>query len=562
MERGISDKANGQSLVNEPILMPDFPFLYEDWLSHPQGLGRIPPDCHGEEVAVIGAGMAGLVAAYELMKLGLKPIVYEAAAIGGRLRSYTFPETDGVVAELGAMRFPASSAGFFHYVKKLGLKVQPFPNPFSAAGGSTVVNLEGKTYYAENTTELPSEFREIADAWADALEDDARFIELQQAMRSRDVLQLKTVWNDLVSRWDDRSFYDFIARSKSFAKLSFSHREMFGQVGFGMGGWDSDFPNTMLAILRVVVTKCDENQYLIHGGAEQVPQGIWRHSPDRCAHWKAGTSLRSLNNGVPRTAVKRIARTANRLIMIVDNAGCAQNYKAVVVTCQSHLLTSGIHCDESLFSEKTWAALNRTHYMQSSKTFIMVDRPFWKDRDPKTGQYPMSVTLTDQMTKSTYLFDNGHNKPGVICLSYSWMGDALKMLPHSAERRAQLAFDVLDRIYPNINIERHVVGEPITVSWEAEPHFLGAFKGALPGHYRYDRRMFSHFMQRGMPDPQRGIYLAGDDVSWTPGWANGAVETALNAVWGVMIQLGGQTFSENPGPGDMFEAIQPVELAD
>ena len=31
-------------------------------------------------------------------------------------------------------------------------------------------------------------------------------------------------------------------------------------------------------------------------------------------------------------------------------------------------------------------ALDRTRYMQSSKTFVMVDRPFWKDKDPATGR--------------------------------------------------------------------------------------------------------------------------------------------------------------------------------
>ena len=59
--------------------------------------------------------------------------------------------------------------------------------------------------------------------------------------------------------------------------------------------------------------------------------------------------------------------------------------------------------------------------MQSSKTFVMVDRPFWKDKDPRTGRDVMSMTLTDRLTRGTYLFDNGAGQPGVICLTYSWM---------------------------------------------------------------------------------------------------------------------------------------------
>ena len=80
-------------------------------------------------------------------------------------------------------------------------------------------------------------------------------------------------------------------------------------------------------------------------------------------------------------------------------------------------------------------ALDRTRYMQSSKTFVMVDRPFWKERDPATGRYRMSMTLTDRLTRGTYLFDHGADQPGVICLSYSWMDDALKWLPLPVDQR-------------------------------------------------------------------------------------------------------------------------------
>ncbi|MGD9865582.1 MAG: amine oxidase, partial [Pseudodonghicola sp.] len=53
---------------------PDFPFAYDDWITHPEGLGTLPRDMRGERVAVIGAGASGVIAAFELMKLGLRPI--------------------------------------------------------------------------------------------------------------------------------------------------------------------------------------------------------------------------------------------------------------------------------------------------------------------------------------------------------------------------------------------------------------------------------------------------------------------------------------------------------
>jgi monoamine oxidase len=541
---------------------PDFPFGFDQWLEHPAGLGSIPQARHGDEVAIVGAGIAGLVAAYELMKLGLKPVVYEASKMGGRLRSQTFNGTDDIVAELGGMRFPVSSTAFYHYVDKLGLQTKPFPNPLTSASGSTVVDLEGETHYAERLGDLPKLFQEVADAWADALEAGSRFGDIQQAIRQRDSKRLKELWNLLVPLWDDRTFYDFVATSKAFASLSFQHREVFGQVGFGTGGWDSDFPNSMLEIFRVVMTNCDDHQHLIVGGAEQVPLGIWRHVPAQCTHWPAGTSLASLHHGAPRSGVQRIARATNGQLAVTDSWGDTRHYAAVLTTCQSWLLTTQIDCEESLFSQKLWMALDRTRYMQASKTFVMVDRPFWKDKDPVTGRDVMSMTLTDRLTRGTYLFDNGDDRPGVICLSYSWMSDALKMLPHPVEKRVKLALDALKKIYPTVDIAGHIIGDPITVSWEADPYFLGAFKGALPGHYRYNQRMYAHFMQQDLPAAQRGIFIAGDDVSWTPAWVEGAVQTSLNAVWGIMRHFGGQAHADNPGPGDVFAELGPIALSD
>lgn len=541
---------------------PDFPFPYDDWLTHPAGLGQVPPDRLGTEVVVVGAGIAGLVAAYELMRIGLRPVVYESSHLGGRLRSQPFEGADGIVAELGGMRFPRSSTAFHHYVDLLGLPTAPFPNPLTEAAGSTVIDLHGRTYYGRTLADLPPFFTEVADAWASALEEGAGFTDLQQAIRERDVGRIRALWAELVEVWDDRTFYDFVSTSKAFSDLSFAHREAFGQVGFGTGGWDSDFPNSMLEILRVVLTGCDEDQLLVVGGVEQVPQGLWTRTPDDLVHWPAGTSLSSLHGGGTRPGVARLHRLDADTIRVTDVYGGTRDVPAVLTTCQSWLLSTQIDTDESLFGQEVWMALDRTRYMQSTKTFVMVDRPFWRDVDPATGREVMSTTLTDRLTRSTYLFDNGPDRPGVICLSYSWMSDSLKMLPYPVEKRVELALGALRKIYPTVDVGAHVIGDPITVTWESDPHSLGAFKGALPGHYRYNRRMYCHFVQDDLPAAERGIFMAGDDVSWTPAWAEGAVQTALNAVWGIVAHLGGSTPPDNPGPGDRFAELAPPALPD
>ena len=540
---------------------PDFPFAFDDWLTNPAGLGTIPDEHIGGQVAVVGAGIAGLVAAFELMKLGMRPVVYEAGRIGGRLRSEPFSAAPEVVAELGGMRFPKSGRAFYHYLDLLGLETRPFPNPLTPHAPTTVVELEGVGHYAETLDDLPDLFREVSEAWTAALAE-VGVPAIKDAIRRKDQVEVRRLWTGLVSDWDDRTFYDFVATSDAFSKLSFRHREVFGQVGFGTGGWDSDFPNSMLEIFRVVLTELEEAQHLVVGGAEQLPRGLWEHQPDELVHWPAGTSLKRLHNGAPRPGVAKIRSNSTGGFEIVDRWGHSAVYGAVLVATQSWLLTTSMDVEERLFPQPVWMALDRTRYMQSSKTFVMVDRPFWKDVDPQTGRQLMSMTLTDRNTRGTYLFDNGPDQPAVICLSYAWQSDAMKVLAMSAVERAALAIETLETIYPNADLSSHVIGEPITVSWEADPLFLGAFKGAQPGHYRYNHRMYGYFMQADLEPHQRGLFLAGDDTSWTPGWAEGAVQTALNSVWGIINHFGGSTPPTNPGPGDVWADRAPVALAD
>jgi len=282
------------------IFGPDFPFPYDDWISHTSGIGSIPAHLHGTEVAVIGAGVSGMVASYELMKLGLKPVIYETGRMGGRLRTEHFENATGVFAELGGMRFPKSGTTFNYYSTLLDLQKKPFPNPLTEAAQSTVIDLAGVKTYAEKTDDLPPIYKEVSDAWDEALSTEAHFEELQNAIKERDVDAIKQQWNRLVLEWDDRTFYDFIATSPAFKKLSFRHREIFGQVGFGTGGWDSDFRNSMLEILRVVLTDCDVDQELIVSGAESLPRGLWNHNTGESVHWDDGISLSTLHDGATR----------------------------------------------------------------------------------------------------------------------------------------------------------------------------------------------------------------------------------------------------------------------
>ncbi|KIQ18226.1 flavin monoamine oxidase family protein [Rhodococcus sp. MEB064] len=544
-----------------PVTMfgPDFPFAYDDYVSHPAGLGSVPAERLGTRVAIVGAGLAGTVAARELLRMGLEPVVYEAGRLGGRMHSVSFDGHPDIVAEMGAMRFPPSSTALFHYLDHLGIETTAFPNPLADATSSTVIDLKGTSHYARHLTDLPDEYAEVAQAWQKTLEEQSELVALQRAIRLRDVDAVKRIWNDLVVRLDDTTFYGFLVDSPHFA--SFARRELFGQVGFGTGGWDTDFPNSILEILRVVATAADDHHRGIVGGSTRLPAGLWSEQVEDAAHWPAGTSVESLHGGATRPGVTEIRRRGERYA-VTDEAGATEEFDAVVVTAQSWMLLNTIDTDDDLLPIDHWTAVERTHYMGSTKVFVLVDRPFWKDVDPDTGRDLVSMTLTDRLSRGTYLLDHGDDRPGVICLSYTWSDDSLKLLPLSPDERLTLMLGSLEEIYPGVDFRSHIISDPVTLSWETERHFMGAFKANLPGHYRYQERLFSHFVQHDLDPRHRGIFLAGDDISWTAGWAEGAIQTALNAVWGVMNHLGGASHPDNPGPGDVYDRIAPIRLDD
>src|SRR5690606_35820247 len=69
------------------------------------------------EVVIIGAGLAGLCAAYELEKRGHDVTILEADGkhVGGRVRTLRFE--DGLYGEAGAMRVPTNHTLTRHYLQ-------------------------------------------------------------------------------------------------------------------------------------------------------------------------------------------------------------------------------------------------------------------------------------------------------------------------------------------------------------------------------------------------------------------------------------------------------------
>ena len=79
-------------------------------------------------MTIIGAGVSGLCAGYELKKAGFKVTILEASSrVGGRVKTFREPTfAPGLHGEGGAMRIPNNHFLLHQYIKDFGLKLFDF----------------------------------------------------------------------------------------------------------------------------------------------------------------------------------------------------------------------------------------------------------------------------------------------------------------------------------------------------------------------------------------------------------------------------------------------------
>jgi len=100
------------------------------WLRLPLVSASVAP----RKIIIIGAGMAGLSAGYELTQAGHEVTILEARAVpGGRVHTLREPFADGQYAECGAARIPDDHDLTLKYVKLFDVPLEPmYPSTLSA----------------------------------------------------------------------------------------------------------------------------------------------------------------------------------------------------------------------------------------------------------------------------------------------------------------------------------------------------------------------------------------------------------------------------------------------
>lgn len=456
----------------------------------------------GTTVAILGGGVAGLCAAYELGKAGYDCTVLEARQrAGGRVWTIRggdrHVETDGTVQHAafaeglylnpGPARVPQHHVTMDYY-RELGIAVEQFGN----------VNLNA--YYHSPHAE-PGFERVRMRAARMAL--DGHTAELLAKAVSRDALDAPLTPDD------KEKLLTFLSANGGLTKnLVYVNR---GQAGYrewpaaaDRAGVPSD-PLDLWPLVRAGYgafssTEHEINQQLTMfqpvGGIDALPRALSRHLTGRIRYGAVVSQIRKTPAG---------AR-----ILYTDARGVARALDATYCICTIPLPV--LRTIPNDFSPAFSAAIGRVEYMASAKIGLEFKRRFWEEDD----RIMSGITRTDQTITQIWYPSYGYfGKRGVLTAAYA-TGDRARTIGDLApSERQELALREGEKIHPQYRAE---FASSVSVAWQKVPYNLGAWVAWSDATRKNEYPLLCQ--------PDGPIYLAGEHMSYINAWQAGALESA------------------------------------
>jgi monoamine oxidase len=462
----------------------------------------LPRTTTPQRVIVIGAGMAGLTAAYELLRAGHNPILLEAAErVGGRCHTLRAPFADGQYAEAGAMRFPAAHKLLFAYLHKFDLPLRKFvgydPDGFFYLQGQ-------KQKMSEVLTDPNSPQSQMIMRWNQTVDPLLAFYYSELAKGNN-------VWPQIATRYQDLSLRDFLVlHDWSEAEIA-----MLGAIGLGLGGYAALMHIAFLELFRLTLTgSADRREYQIVGGTDQLPHSLL-HQPATAA---GDTLAERVIYGARVTAItQRHDKITVHYQSAVGPWSIQGDYAITTIPLPAF---RSISVAPGLSAEKQ-RVMQEMNYVKSAKIFLQCKSRFWEEAP--SAEQPAGLTLTDLPIRNLY-FPEPEEQPTkpVILVSYTLAAEADFWCALAPAERIQQAVAMIAQIYPAI-VDQVEVG----ASWvwdESQPLSGSGFSLCTPGQLNFYEELIK---------PEGLLYFAGEHASYEHGWVEGAIESGLRTALAV-----------------------------
>ncbi|SEN30269.1 flavin monoamine oxidase family protein [Lihuaxuella thermophila] len=455
-----------------------------------------------KKIIIVGAGMAGLVAASLLKEAGHNVKILEATErVGGRVYTVRSPFTEGQYLDLGPMRIPSIHDLTLEYIRKFRLPVNPFinvtPNDIIYVNGiKTRLNAYERNADILGYPVAPLEKGKTAEQLVLPLLKPV--IDLINQNPSEN-------WAWVVQEFDKYSMDTFLRYPPYGQGLSPDAMEMVKVLLTLEGLPELSF----LEILRefMILFNREVTFYEITGGNDLLPKAF----------------LPQLREDILfGQEMKKIVQHDNRVTIYSINPKTLKSLEIsgdlAIVTIPFTVLQHVEVEPRSSFSHYKWQAIRELHYVSSTKIGIEFRSKFWEKENLFGGK-----TITDLAIRSTYYPSHGIGKkgPGVILASYTWEDDAMPWDCLSEEQRIRQALSNLSAIHGKQITNEFITG--ISHSWAQDPYAGGAFALFKP----YQETDIGPYIAT----PEGRVHFAGEHASTAHSWIQGAIESGIRAAY-------------------------------
>lgn len=516
-------------------------------------------------VAVIGAGIAGLTAAYELTEAGDDVTVFEASErVGGRVHTHKFK--DGTYGELGAMRVPPNHGGTHHYISKFGLATREFVQRNNRGlmllRGQRGTRLEWRKKLIDAKNSLPNNFPYdlpskvvsdygegiglIIDRCRTNLDEASTWaifknnIGNPKAFDPLWILEGSSLWQILRGRADPR-------RNRASAQFDPVLDE--GEWDYVGNATGLIWMERISSLLFFVFAYTEEEVGMveIEGGMSRLPEAFEKNLTQPIKFQHRVTHLEDDVGGKVKVGYTSPMGTSNDSY---DYVICAVPAPAVL---SIDIATQFAPC-------LTYEALKNVKYVSMAKALFHTKRRFWELDDHFAG----GSSVTDLPNQQCwYPSDNAKaipsakwtsSRPGVsvqlrrtsfsewepadpkvshnsatFCAAYMWERNARRFGDQKNEAdRMELIKKSVMKLHPTARSSDFT--DYADVYWDAEIGG-GAFAFFAPGEQlRYQDRLC-----RPLPDANTPkIFFAGEHLAINHGWIQSAIQSGIIAALGVL----------------------------